>query len=110
MPKTKLPYRFVYDSLHITALKNHNPEHFASCLIKLMKISHNSRDHPREHCVISKTSMTFLLTNALNADEQGQRLLKAASDSLETPAIEQVSDEVDRTIRYAQESKSERAV
>jgi hypothetical protein len=71
-----------------------------------MKISANSIDHKREHCTISKKSLDIVLSETVEVGEVGDTLFKKALDLQNIPVIEAVEDEIERTLRYAQEAKS----
>jgi hypothetical protein len=73
-----------------------------------MQISHNSRDHSRKHCLISQKSLDIINTLILNNDSKGEPLLKGALDTINRDdpikfkELEEITDEVERTFRYAQ--------
>lgn len=107
MSKTKLPYRFVYDSHHFHALKDIlDQTRFSVYLLRLMKISSNSIDHKRKHCLISQKSMDGISKNTLKFEGIGQTLFSKALEPQDIDAIEKVEDEIERTIRYAQDAKT----
>jgi len=107
MTKTKLPYRFIFDSFHFSALKEIlNQTSFSVYLIQLMKISSNSMDHKRKHCLISRKSLEEISRDTLKFKYIGLFLFTNALDPQDISIIEKVDDEIERTIRYAQDSKA----
>lgn len=107
MTKTKLPYRFIYDSYHFSSLKEKlNLNSFSVYLLRLMKISANSIDHKRKHCLISQKSLNTISKDTLKFEEVGQTLFVQALEPQCVDAIEKVEDEIERTVRYAQDAKA----
>lgn len=106
MAKTKLKYRFIFDSFHFSALKSIlNQNSFSVYLIQLMKISANSVDHKRKHCLISRKSLEIISKDTLKFKDIGEILFAGALDPQDIDVIEKVDNEIDRTLRYAQDAK-----
>ena len=72
-----------------------------SVLRQLMYININSRDHPRNHVVISNSTFQILLKDHLT-DKKYQDLLKVALKEIDEPEeFESERDEITKNILYA---------
>ncbi len=101
MPKESFTSRLVFDYDFYEMLKEHtkdNPTKKPSLLTKLMYINVMSKEHSRGHNVMSKKIFKRILENN---PTMGRDLLRASFYPAEVPELENLGDEIERTIKYA---------
>lgn len=97
MVKTRIPFRFVFDSYFFNDLGAKGGTTLSSVLVNLMYINNDSKLYKRAHNIISKKSF-----DAIDRNFAGDFILRAALKPVEEPAqIESIADEITRTLKYA---------
>lgn len=80
---------------------NKNMKNNFMVLRQLMYININSKEHPRNHVVISKKNFDYILKENPNAEKYSD-VIRAYLKPIDEPAIfESVTDEITRNIYYA---------
>jgi hypothetical protein len=101
MPKESFPSRLVFDYHFYEEIKKYtknHPEKKPPLLTKLMYINAKSKEHNRTHNAMSKKIFNKILDNN---DSMPRELLRASFFPVEEPEIEEIEDEIERTIKHA---------
>ncbi|MBW2975121.1 hypothetical protein KY366_05380 [Candidatus Woesearchaeota archaeon] len=102
MPKESFTFRLVFDrDFYEITIKQHtkeNPTDKPSLLTKLMYINAKSKDHTRQHNVISKKMFNKILEDNKSMCRD---LLRASFYDIDEPEIECIEDEKERVVKYA---------
>lgn len=96
MVKTRIPFRFVFDSNFFNNLGSKDKLTLSSVLVNLMYINNDSILYKWAHNLISKKSF-----DAINKEIANPLIFHAALKLVEEPnEIESIEDEITRTLKY----------